>query len=592
MGVDWFGRALILLLIALILPLASCSCDGDDDDDDDSVVETADLVVRNATVFTSNSENPWAEAVAILDGNFIYVGENEGVENYIDSSTTVVDAEGNWVTPGFVDNHCHVVWMGAMTAMMGSLYGIETLEDVTTEVQAYAALNPEAEFVVAIGWNPSYIPGGRPDAEMADAIVEDKPLFLWGAGGHAGWVNTAALELMQERNLDAFLALDPEKDEEENYTGFIFHFYPFNVFDFFTETEIGVETIEAMAYAAAAVLDEALAVGVTTMNDVQIYKSFLPLVEQFKEAGAFDKVRLRLSYYVGPERWGDSDQLQEDLAAWQDWGETISDEQFVAGDSVKLYIDGVPGNYTAFMSEPYNSAPEETGEPVWSQEDFDGVTQLVDGLGLQMCTHGIGDAGIERIINSYAKLDDLREPWDSRHRVDHCEFPKPADVVRMGEHGIYGAVQPSHFFGADDLAVADLGLARLKAMMPWASMEQAGVNLSFGSDWVAAPINPFYGLIISALRMNYLGELDWGPEEAIELYSAIEHYTIDSAGALKMESQIGSIEVGKAADLAIFSISLDDIVTMEFLAEHGFGIGTLDDFVEATVVGGNIVYQK
>ncbi len=585
-----FFTLLLTIICCLIagMFMSACSCDNDDDDDD----SVADLVVTNATIFTADADNPWAEALGVRDGKFVYVGDEAGVQGFIGKQTQQVDAQGFWVTPGFVDNHCHTVWIGSMMALMASLYGLNTLNDIVATIQTWSAQTPELPFVMAIGWTLGQIPGDElPDAALADTILADRPLILWGEGGHAGWLNTMALELLQERNAAAFATLVPELDGEGNPTGFLNHFYKYNPFDFFIQDEFGSETQATMAYAVQEVLAEALKTGVTTMNDIQIYQTFLPFIEQFQEAGVFDKTRIRMAYFIEPSTLDDVDTLTDDLTAWQTWGTTVSDEHLIAGESVKLYIDGVVGNHTAFLSQPYTDAPDVYGEPEWSAAEFDEVTALVDGLGLQIHTHGIGDAGITRIIDSYQRAAEVNGVWDARHSVEHVEMIQPEDIPRMAANDIYASMQPSHFFGNDDTCIEAIGEERTAAMMPWGSIENAGVNLTFGSDWVAAPINPFYGLIIAATRMNYLGEQNWRPEDAVDFNDALTHYTIDSARMLKMEEEIGSIQEGKYADFVLFSIDVSQIVTPSFLMEHGFEIGSLDDFVTMTVVGGEVVYQ-
>jgi len=581
-----------LLLSSMLLLLPFFLACGDDDDDDNDDAAAAELVVTNATIFTADPDQPWAEALAIRDGRFVYVGDESGVQALIGKDTKQIDGEGNWVTPGFVDNHCHVVWMGSLMALMTSLYGLDTLADVVEEIRSYADSVPTLPFVMGIGWTLGQIPGGvLPDAAMADDILADRPLFLWGEGGHAGWVNTLALNLMRERSAAAFQTLVPQVDDEGNPTGFLNHFYKFNPFDFFTQDEIGEDGLAAMAVAVQEVLAEALTTGVTTMNDIQIYQTYLPFVEQFQQAGVFEKTRIRMAYFIEPSMLDNEETLLENLTAWRTWGAALSDEHLIAGESVKLYIDGVPGNHTAFLSEPYTDAPDEYGEPEWSAAEFDRVVALADDLGLQIHTHGIGDAGIARIIDSYRHAAEENGAWDARHSVEHCEMIQDADIPRMAANNIYASMQPSHFFGNDENCIQVIGQARTAAMMPWGSLEDAGVNLTFGSDWVAAPINPFYGLIIAATRMNYLGEQNWQPEDAVDFNNALTHYTVDSARMLKMEDDIGSIRVGKLGDFVLFSIDLSQIITPAFLEEYGFEIGSLDHFVTLTAVGGEVVYE-
>ena len=571
--------------VILVVMLSGCSSSDED-------VVPADLVIQNAKVFTSDDQNPWAEAVAVRDQRVCYVGPNTSVASYMGPETEIIDAKGNMLVPGFVDNHCHVLWMGGITAIMASLYEAASIDDIKTIITAYAAENPDSPCVMGMGWVEDYIPGKHPDKALADSILKDRPLILWAAGGHNGWLNSMALQDLKDRNSPAFEHLSPEIDETTGEpTGWMLHFYAFNPLDFYSLEELGEDLRDRMYQAMSAVLEEALSVGVTTLNDVQIYKTFIPLVTEFQSKGGFSKIRVKGSFYVGNHALEDTAQLLKDLNEWIVVGKQYSTPNFYLGDSVKLYIDGVGGNYTSFMLDPYADKPGEYGYALWSQEDLDRVMEIIDGLRLQALIHCSGDAGTRRIINAYEHVWRLNGTWDSRHRIEHCELVKGYDLQRMAQLDIYAAMQPSHLNG-DQRIVEVLGAERLNRWMPWKSMEEAGIELSYGSDWSAAPLNPMYGLATAGTRINYTGKPSWGPQEKIAIENAFRYYTIGSAKALKLENDIGSIERGKYADFALFSMDLREVISEEFLSKHPIKPGTMEGFVLMTIVGGEIVYQK
>ena len=128
--------------------------------------------------------------------------------------------------------------------------------------------------------------------------------------------------------------------------------------------------------------------------------------------------------------------------------------------------------------------------------------------------------------------------------------------------------------------------------MPWKSLESAGVRVSFGTDWAAGPINPAYGLILAALRVNFRGDRNWGTDEAVDIETGTRHWTADSAYNLFMENEIGTLEVGKYADLVIFNKDLREMSTPWFILTHKIELGALDDFVDVTMLAGQPVYVK
>lgn len=556
--------------------------------------QPADLVVLSARVVTCDRGNPRAEALAVKGERIVYVGDNRGARDYIGPDTRVLNARRRMITPGFIDSHAHVLWIGAMLALMTTeLYQCNSMEEVESLIVDYARENPDMPFVMGLGWRYDYIPGGLPTKEMLDSVIADRPTVLWSYGGQTGWLNTAMFELMRERNPEALERLVPELDEQTGEpTGLLLHFHSFNPFEFFTGEELDEVIRDKMMSKVRETLDEAVSVGVTTMNDVQIYRPFVPMILKFREDGGLDKVRVRCSYYVDRDVLDYEEAFRENLTWWKEVGESESDSHLLMGDSVKFYIDGVSGNYTAFMLDPYPDRPGCYGDPVWTQKDFDRVVAIIDSLGLQACTHSCGDAGVRRVINSYENAQKVNGRRDSRHRIEHCDSPRPEDQARIGELGICVATQPAHFFAVNESVESFLGPERIDQLMPWRSLEDEGILLSFGSDWCNSPLNPVYGMLLSATRMNYKGETNWAPEQKIELENAIRHWTIDSAKALFMEDEIGSIEVGKLADFVIFNENLLKLTSWWFILTHELELGALDDFVDTTFVGGRVVYQK
>jgi hypothetical protein len=552
----------------------------------------ADVVVFNARIFTS-SENPGeAEALAAKEGRIVYVGDHSGVADFAGPNTTMINGRGRFVTPGFVDNHCHPLWIGGIGYLMpNNLYACRNQEDIKAAVRQRAEDHPTLPFIGGIGWRMDQLPAG-PRKDILDTVVPDRPVILMSYSGQCGWLNSTAVRLLEQRNRLAFEELGPVRDPQTGEcTGECRHFHAVNFLDYFTWNDLGATTEEGIMSAMTKTLEEALACGVTTMNDVQIYPQFVPLLLKFRDRGGLAKVRVRGSYYVGHARLQDETKLKADLAWWKETGARESDPHLILGDSLKFYIDGTADNQTAFLFEPYASNPSALGEPVWTQEEFNRVIEIVDAAGLQACTHACGDAGIHRAINAYEHARAVNGPRDARHRLDHCVLPTPADQNRMAQLGIHAAMQPAHFYG-DAMIEQALGPERMNRFMPWRSLEQAGVTISFGSDWCVAPMNPVYGLLISGLRLNYKNDTDWGPGEFISIENGIRHWTRDSARALFMDRDIGSIEVGKYADVVVFNIDLRQIASPEFLLSHEIALGKLEGFVDLTVVGGTTVYRR
>ena len=582
------ARCLSRFLLVLAC-LAGCS--------DPAPPRSATLVIVNAAVFTAEVDRPWAEAVAVRDGRILYVGDDAGAARYIAADTRVIDAAGRMLTPGLIDNHCHVLWIGALQAMMtNALYQATNLDEVAATMRAFAAEHPDHTLVMGVGWQSSYVPGQMPDQAMDDASIADRPLLLMSYDGNTGWLNSEAVRQLVARNATAFRHLAPTVDAAGDYTGVLMHFHAFNPLDFYAIDELGAGMKSKLFASMSAVLDQGLSFGVTTFHDVQLYRSFLPLLFEYQASGGLDRVRVRGAYYVGSHRLENEPGLRDDLAYWQSLAGRDFDNHLFLGEAVKLYIEGVLDSYTALLLAPYADRPDTSGQATWSQEDFNAVVALLDGMGLQCCTHANGDGGIRRVLNAYAHAAEVNGLRDARHRLEHCELPEPTvDLPRLARLGVLAAMQPAQFFGSPN-AELRLGFDRVQHYLPWKSIQDQGIDLSFGSDWAAGPLNPLYGLFVAVHRLNPEFSDAWGPEHRIGVEEVLGHFTRGSARALMLEDRIGSITVGKLADLVLFNIDLRDMAAVEFMQVYpltiqGLAVSGWDDFVDLTIVGGEVVYE-
>ncbi|MHB8893677.1 MAG: amidohydrolase [Candidatus Geothermincolia bacterium] len=554
----------------------------------------ADMVVLSAKVLACDEQGTRAQAVAIKEGKFVYVGDNAGAKEFIGPDTKVINARRRMLVPGFIDAHVHILWVGLLRSFLVDLYACKSMDNVRDTVLDFAKANPDLPFIFGIGWMYDYVPDNMPDPAMLDAILADRPVFLWSYEATTGWANTKMAKLMFERNPAACKHLVPEVVDGKP-TGMFMHAHSFDPFEFFSMEEFGPDIKERMFETLGSAISDMVKAGVTAFDELQVYKSLIPLILEYRDRGGLDDVRVRGTYYVDPVDSEDEKKLIEDLEAWKALGEKESSPSFKLGESLKLYIDGCFGNHTSFFLEPYADAPGNCGEACWTQDGFDRLMEIADSLHLQTCTHSIGDAGIRRVVNSCEHSLAVNGPWDARHRVDHCEFPTREDIARMAKLGIYASMQPIHFFG-DDSNERVVGHERLQGFDPWLTIENAGVEIGFGTDYIAGsyipPVNPIYGLLIAGTRINYKLEADWAPEEKITMENAIQHYTLGSAKCMKMEDRIGSIEVGKMADFTMWHTDLLKINSWYFLLTNEVEVGKLDGFLDMTVVDGRVVYER
>lgn len=423
----------------------------------------ADLVIVNAKIFTSNARQPYADSIAVKGGRITYVGSFEGAGDFVGPDTHIMDGKERLITPGFVDNHCHVLWIGGMSYLQPpDLFECVTMNDILAKVRERARKNPGLPVIGGIGWRMNQLPEG-PRKEILDSVVSDRPVMLMSYSGQAGWLNSRAIKLMRERNPAAFERLAPVRDKKTGeYTGECRRYHVVNILDYLSWEELGAKVQEGIMKATTDILDEALSYGVTTMHDVQIYPEFIPLILKFRDRGGLDKVRVRGAFFVGRERLENPVRLKKDLSQWKAIGQNENGPHLRLGQSLKFYIDGTLDNRTSFLLSPYSDDPTRYGTPDWSQEEFNRVVDIADKLKLQCLTHNTGDAGARRVINAYERAMKVNGMRDARHTLEHCEMPVPEDWPRMARYGMIASMQPQHFYG-DEMCEKPLVLSDFRA---------------------------------------------------------------------------------------------------------------------------------
>ena len=156
--------------------------------------QQVDTLFSGGTVFLPGAESSSPAAVAVTGGRITAIGSDSDLAALVGPDTEVVDLAGKLLLPGFQDAHVHPV-MGGLAMRQCELHGTTSAEQCLEIIAAYAAANPDLEWIVGGGWSMEFFPGGTPTRQALDAVVPDRPVFLTNRDGHGQWVNTAALEL-------------------------------------------------------------------------------------------------------------------------------------------------------------------------------------------------------------------------------------------------------------------------------------------------------------------------------------------------------------------------------------------------------------
>ena len=508
----------------------------------------ADLVLRNGIIYTVDPSRSRAEAVAIKDGVFVFVGTNAGAARHIGAKTEVTDLGGKLVLPGFIDAHAHP---SAAVEQFGSvaLFGLGSVEAYTQAVADFRAAHPGLAIVRGAGWVNTIFDRYGPRKEALDAIVPDVPVALSSEDGHSTWVNSRTLELAGITKTTpnppgGVIERDPATGEpagtlRETASRLVGKVIPESSVD---EIVRGLEEYQRMA----------LGFGITTAHESSLGLGENPLAA-YKALEVDGKLgmRFRASLHVDPgEGTGQVAALEAERA--------LNNGPLFRTAAAKIFVDGVVEGSTAYLREPYAHRPGFRGEPLWTPAALDAVCVALDKAGFQLHFHVIGDAATAEALDAVAAAREANGPRDARPLLTHLQLVAPADILRFKDLGAVAVPQPFWFMKDDyyhNLQVPYLGQARADAEYPMAGFFRAGVPVASASDYtVTIPCDPLQAIQIGMTRREpgRTSEADvlW-PEERATLEEMIASFTIFGAYANFLEAETGSIETGKSADLVV-----------------------------------------
>jgi len=514
----------------------------------------ADLILTNAKVYTVEPGQPWAEAVAIADGKVLAAGTAAEVEKTKGAATRTVDLRGRVLMPAFGDAHVHPLF-GGISYSRCSLHNGQSVDDYRQVIRGCLAKTPSGT-VYGVGWKDGlFPPDGIPSKTILDEISTERPLIFESTGGHSIWLNSKALEL-----------LGITRDTPDPANGVINR-------DPATGEPIGGLQESAMALATPLIpaptpedIQNAIIytahhfneLGITSWHDALIDVDpggSAPVIDAYKAV----KDRSELTSHVTLALKWNNDRALDQLADIER-ASAHARELGLHADTVKFFVDGVIPQKTAAMLEPYEGTADETGETQIPPDLLDAAVTAVDGLGMQVHFHSIGDRATRDALDAVEAARKADGMQDTRPMISHLNAVDPADQPRFGQLGVTAVFQP--LWASIEpymlLTIDRIGPKRAKYIYPARSVLEDGGRLAYGSDWPVASANPFEGIQVALTRSNPYapGSEQLLPEQAVSLEEAIKAYTINVAYVLHLEQQTGSIAPGKSADLIVLDRDL------------------------------------
>lgn len=501
---------------------------------------TLDTAYVNANGWTGGLSAPRTDAIGLSGNRIALIGE-EAVRSAIGPKTRVIDLQGAFVTPGFIDPHTHFL-EGSNRLIQPSLREANSPEQFARIITDAAAATPDGKWILGGSWDEQLWGGELPHKAWIDPVTPDTPVAVARLDLHMYLCNSLALRLAGiTRNTP-----DPpggviERDAQGEPTGIVkdaAKAYIDRVVPQPSDSEIEATLAKGAAYA--------LSKGVTQVHTTELDWTTHHALRRMH--GRVD-MPMRFYSFVPLKDWEKMAAIVAEEGRGDDW---------VRWGGLKGLVDGSLGSRTALFREPYSDAPDLHGISLDPIEDIAQWIMGADAAGLHVTTHAIGDLANRQILDIYERLRAEHGVRDRRYRIEHAQHIAPADIPRFAELDVIASVQPYHAVDDGRWAVSRIGTERLKGTYAFRSLMASGARVSFGSDWPVAPVDPLTGMQAAVLRQTIDGANPdgWLPDQKVTAEQSLNAYTASNAYAGFQDDRLGRIMPGMIADLAVFDTDL------------------------------------
>jgi predicted amidohydrolase YtcJ len=536
----------------------------------------------NARIYTLDEKIPWAEAIAVRKHRIVAIGSNDAVLSMANNATRCIDVEGGLVLPGLCDAHIH--FMGYSFRLRE--LALETTAGKTQALQLVAARAvalPQGAWITGGGWNESrWQTTDFPTAADLDPVTgPDHPTLLTRSDVHSAVANSAALALA---GIDAATPNPPggviDRGPDGTPTGFL--------------RELAIDLVARhVPQPGADEIDAALRGGVEALHKLGITAVHAQRMKDSNDGADEWAGLLRLREQGDLKLRVSCNIAAHHLTHLAALGlRTGFGDQYLRLGHVKVFTDGSLGSRTAWLLQPFaklNAGEgDNTGVNVTPPEQMAAEFRQAAELGFPISVHAIGDRANRVVLDIFEELAQTAPTPPVPHRIEHVQIIDPADLLRLAPLGITASVQPIH--ATDDIDTADLFLgARGAHMYKFRSLFASGALLAFGSDAPVADPNPFLGFhaAMARQRPERMAQGAWYGDERVTLEQTIFAYTLGAARAAGWDKVIGSLTLGKLADMIVVDRDL-----FALAAQGITGREVADAQILMTIFGGEIVHRK
>lgn len=495
-----------------------------------------DTAYINAKVWSGAGPDVRTDAIGVKGDKIVAIGA-EAVRARTGKRTRVIDLQGAFVTPGFIDPHVHFVKASQMLSQP-SLRDAANPQEFIRRVAAAAKDLPKGQWLEGGNWDQDRWGGEMPNKSWIDAVTPDTPVAVIRYDLHMLLLNSLALKLSGiDRNTPDVPGGVIERDAKGEPTGIIKDAAKDLVL-----RAIGEPSHEQIDAATRHGIELALSKGVTQVHPTELETITFDSTRRLRAKG---ETGLRFHHYLPLKDWESQVALIKREGRGDDW---------VQWGGCKVVFDGSLGSRTARFYEPYADDPSTRGIIVTDPADLRRWMEGADKAGLQVTAHAIGDEANDIVLDTMAAVAKANGPRDRRFRVEHVQHMKAHAIPRFKAQDVIASVQPYHAIDDGRWAVRRIGEERLNTSFAFGSLVRSGAHVCMGSDWPVAPIDPLTGLDAAVNRetLDGLNPHGWHPEQRITLAQAMRCYTREGAYAGFNDRKMGLIAPGLLADFVVW----------------------------------------